>query len=174
VVFKGKERPMLKRMCIPIAVVVSLALVGCGIIKAKSGWCNHIPEDSYSLLCQIAHKYNTEPEDVAGVLKLGNITGLSSDLYTAKQAIDFINDLEDDARQAKDIGTVTWDLFIIDLMAKYKDLPPAVKALFIMQKDYLTVDLPGINIIPLSQYDWDGIIAHLEQQKALAAMFLET
>jgi hypothetical protein len=174
VVFKGKERPMLKRMCIPLAVVASLALVGCGIIKAKSGWCNHIPEDSYSLLCQIAHSRNSEPEDVAAFLKLANITGLSTGAHTAQQAIDFINDLEDDAKQAKEIGTVTWDLLIIDVLAKYKELPPTVKALFILKDDFFTVDIPGINIIPLSQYDWKGIIDHLEQQKALATMFLET
>jgi hypothetical protein len=143
-----------------------------GIGQAKPGWCDKVPADSYSLLCQIAHKYNTEPEDVAGVLELGNIAGLSSNLYTAEQAIAFIDDLEDDAKQAKEIGTVTWDLFVIDLVAKYKDLPPTVKALFVLQKDYLNVDLPGINITPLSQYDWDGIISRLEKQKALARIFI--
>lgn len=160
-----------KKICV-LFCCMTIALASCTFLTPKVRWCNQIPEGEYSIICEIAHAVNTEPEEIALSLKLANIAGLSIPLYTARQADNFFVDIQDKATEGRRLGNVTYEDLIRYALSKYDALPPAVQALIIISEDYYRLDLPAIKYKSLSRYDWDGIDKHIMDQRKLILPFL--
>ena len=92
-----------------LAICLLMVCSGCGVINLKtkdSGQaCANIPEGSYSVICEISHKMGQEPEDIASVLKLANLTSLTTDVYAAAEAKAFIVDVREYVENARKIST---------------------------------------------------------------------
>lgn len=162
----------MKRFTFLGAIIVLLA--GCsalGIQLKPSDWCAKIPAGSYSVICQISDKVGTSPEAVAATLKIANIAMLE-EVYTARQADEFIIKLQAAAKAARESNGATYKQLVQYILARYKILSPKVQAALVVLDDFVEIDAPEIQAQLLSDYDWDGIEKHLADQRAIIAPFL--
>ena len=162
-----------------LAICLLMVCSGCGVINLKtkdSGQaCANIPEGSYSVICEISHKMGQEPEDIASVLKLANLTSLTTDVYAAAEAKAFIVDVREYVENARKISTgFTYKELVQYVVAKYSLLPKKVQALLIVLDDYVAIDDGEISVKCLSDYDFGMIDYHLEEQDRIADVFLES
>ena len=144
---------------------------GCSVFSVKAEWCKSIPEGE-SVICAVAHRAGAEPEEVAAAFKVENVAGLSMSLYTARQAMAFFDNLEAEAMRARDLGTITYEDMVLYALNLYGQMPPSVQALIIISEDFYRLDIPDIRIRPLTRYDWDGILSHIQDQRRIIFPFL--
>jgi hypothetical protein len=142
------------------------------MIKFKeSSFCESIPANSYSVICQVADKAGTTPESVSGILKLANLGALNK-LYTAQQANTFIGDLIADIHVMREVGSMTYADFVAYCTGQHGRLSKEVQAVFIILEDFVEVDVPEIENRLLSGYDYQWIETHLRKQQAIVALYL--
>ena len=166
-----------------LILILSLWLLmvcnGCGVINIKtkdSGQaCTNISEGSYSVICEISHKMGQEPEDIASVLKLANLTSLTTDVYAAAEAKAFIADVRKYVQNARKISEgFTYNELVQYVVAKYSLLPKKVQALLIVLDDYAYIDDGEISAKVLSDYDFTMVESHLDEQDRIVDVFLES
>ena len=162
-----------------LALCLLMVCSGCGVINLKtkdSGQaCANIPEGSYSVICEISHKMGQEPEDIASVLKLANLTSLTTDVYAAAEAKAFIADVREYVKNARKLSEgLTYSELVQWVVAKYNLLPKKTQALIIVLKDYACIDDGEISAKVFSDYDFTMVDSHLDEQEQIADVFLES
>ena len=158
-----------------ICLIVSLIFFGCITIKSnvQKPICETIPSNSYSIICQIANHANKTPEQVASVLRIANTTALAEDLYTAKEAKKFIDGIKDDINIARKTD-ISYEIAQKYIMNKYNALSKKERALFIIANEFVSINTPDIAINePLSDFDIDMILKHLDNQSDIIDVFLD-
>lgn len=168
---------MKKRTVVALVFVLVLAgmvtwLAGCAGVQTGQSVCDTVPEGSYSAICQAADVMGTRPEDVATILKLANVAALAGNVYTALQADAFIDEVRAYLVQTRDQGGITYADAVNAALARYGLLPPEVQAVFIVLDGAVSIDAPEVTALTLSNYDYDMLLGHMDQQKALLAPFL--
>jgi len=156
----------MKKLLVILCAV--LFLMGCAIDIGTSKVCSNIPQGQYSVLCDISAKVGTTPEAVGTVTKVANLF-LLGETHTAKQAYDFIGELQAKSKDAQAFDGATYDQIIDYATAKWADLPPKVQAAMEVIKAYYGVKVSGSLPKLLSQYDWSIIDQMLADQKAVIA-----
>jgi hypothetical protein len=166
------NRASINKLSAWLVIAVMPIIMSCSIIQPVRPWCDRIPAGEYSVICEVAKKVGTNPESVAMILETANLANLSQNKYTAEQADSYIADMLSMATTLKDRGA-TYQYIVEVVTFRYNQLPAEVKASLIILNKYATLNIPEVENILLSKYDWDGIIVHLEEQKAIVAPFLQ-
>lgn len=167
----------MKRMrffCGLIVMVLAIGMVMAGCVTAiipQEGVCDKIPEGSYSVICQIAEKMGTTPETMAGLLKVGNLAGLATSAYDANQASAFIEDLKTFLENSKAQG-LAYAAVLEYAQGKYAKLPLQVQASLTLIETVGGVQIAGMGDTLLSDYDYELLIGHLDDQLKLLAPYL--
>lgn len=162
---------MIKKLFV---VSVVLLFVACAGQQIKPSVCDTIPTDSYSVICEISAKLKVNPEDVSNVLKVANVAGLATEKYTAMEAKDFIDDIRVYLKRAQSGYGLLYATLVEFIEKKYGLLPPEVQASIIILEQYGTLDLsviPGADMV-LSDYDFEMLYKHLDEQEAIITPFL--
>jgi len=158
-----------------LAVILAVLLfpaVGCVTLPVNStSICDQVPEGQYSVICMVAERLNMTPEMVGGIIKVGNITALAGEVYTAQDALNFIEDVTVFLEKAKMQG-ITYALAYKAAEDKYLKLPPATRAAFTIATEVFQADLPEVNSLNLSEFDYVHLFAYLESQKNIIEPFL--
>jgi hypothetical protein len=113
------------------------------------------------------------PEQMAQVLKIANIGALAGNVYTARQAMNFIADIQiflQDAQQSN----ATYGMVVSHVIAKYKVLPPDVQVAFMLLQTMAGVQVPWLDSEPLTPADYAMISHHLNEQMQIITPFLAT
>ena len=162
------------------SLVLVMFFVACGgsgvsILDDKIKVCDNIPEGSYSVICDISDEIGRSPEDAAKILRMSNIAGLASNVYTAQQALDFIKGIKGDLQEAQGLeGGLLYSVMIEYVNEKYSKLPDKVKLSIALAREFIDFDInlvPTINL-PLSDYDFEMLYMHLDDQIAIVSPFL--
>ena len=160
-----------------ISIAVAFLVSGCSMISTTTkdsgiSVCDAIPEGQTSVICELAEKKGTTPEDIAKILKATNLLLLSEDKYTAKQAKKFIKGVIEDVEKAqKESVTITYEDVLLYVNGKKEIVSPTVIAAYeILDPDTLSSGITITN--PLSQYDIELILVHLEAELDLVKLFL--
>lgn len=156
--------------------IMCFALMACASnqIKPENLVCNNIPEGSYSTLCTVAHYVGIELEDAGNILKVGNLAGLATDVYSAQEAMNFVNDIQMYLERAQNGYGLLYATFQEFINKKYGILPAKVQAAIVLADQMRLID---VSLIPgadkkLSDYDYKMLFKHLNDQKAIIAPFL--
>ncbi|MBN1840799.1 MAG: hypothetical protein JW883_00755 [Deltaproteobacteria bacterium] len=160
-----------------LACFVFFPFSGCSTIQIAPtdglGVCDQIPEGETSTICEISVRVGQKPETVAGVLKVTNLALLAEDVYTAQQALDFIEDVETRLNEAKTAGNGVSYVSAIDYVRnRFLALPAKVQAFLVVVSDFTEVDIGSDKF--LTNYDIDLLLEHLDKQRAIVAPFLVT
>lgn len=155
-----------------IAIIFMSVIVfhGCANIS-QSKWCNNIPEDSYSVICEAADKVGTTPENVSTIIKVVDLL-LLEETHTAKQAMEFFTNLEMASAEAQMLDGATYSQFVSYIASKYENLPAKIRAAIILVEEFNGLDLSDGPPRLLSDHDWWMIDKALADQKAAIAPFL--
>lgn len=154
-----------------VLFALSLLASGCVTTTQTSSVCDRIPPGQYSVVCQVAEHLGQPPEKVAAVLKVANLAGLASEAYTAQRARDFIAELRDFVVASK--GTsLTYAALVRYATTKYASLPPEVQASMIILQSAAGVQVEGLDGLLLSDYDFQLITGHLDEQMQIILPFL--
>jgi len=147
---------------------ISVFLTGCGL--GTSNLCVG-PKAEDSIVCKLADRLHTTPEVMSQSLIVANFGALEADLYTASQAEKFLDEIQADLEKLKETGKeVTYTEIIKYMNSKYNLLPKKVQAVFVLIDP---AGLTGQSIkIPLSAYDIDLLLTHIEKQKQLIVIYL--
>ena len=148
-------------------LIVLFILPGCG---TGSMLCN-VPEAENSVVCKIAEKAHTTPEVISQTLLVGNLAALEGDIYTARAADKFVDNIISDLEKVKASGgKITYMQAVEYIDKKFNLLSPKAQAAFVIID---TNNLAGQAIeVPLTGYDIDLLLAHLKKQKAVIAAYL--
>jgi hypothetical protein len=164
-----------------ITVSVLLIVTGCKYVQLKapgtSQFCDKVPEGQESVICQIADRVGTTPESIVKIVRATNLIGLDQ-WYTARQADDFILELIKSAESARELaligeGTTTWKNLSDYVQDRYGALPSKIQGAFILLSDVVKIDAPDLEIKVIPIYDWDGIIAALQQQRGDISKYMK-
>src|SRR4030042_144288 len=150
---------MKKYLKLSMIIFMGMLLMACatqGII------CQNIPEGQVSVICALAGKMDTSPEAISQILQVANFVALEKSLYKAVEAQEFVEEIIDDLKNIK-ANTITYTEAVNYVNKKYNILSKEIKAVFIIinPADLATREIK----IPLSEYDINLLIGHLEKQK---------
>jgi len=154
---------------IVFAVVVFLA----GCVTAPPTTQSVCVDHPDAVICKLAGKMGQSPEQMAQVLKIANITALAGDIYTARQAMDFVADLQVFLKDAQ-ASNATYGTVIAHIVAKYQALPPDVQIAFLLLQTVAGVQVPGLDSEPLTDADYAMLSYHLNEQLQIITPFLAT
>ena len=166
-VMKGKNscRGTVPVPTVLLAMAVLLLLTGCG---AKSMLCS-VPEASGSVVCKLAGKMDTSPEAISKALKIANAGGMTLKIYEAQEAERFIDDIIREVEAYRGSGEITYLDAVNYIRGKHNKLSPEVQVLFeVIDPGVLSKKLIEI---PLTDYDFELILKHLNAQKRIVAAF---
>ena len=124
-----------------------------------------------STLCKAAEKLNVPLKTISMSLKLGNIAGMRSNLYTAHQASAFLENLKLELEMMESNGA-TYQYFISLVYKRLGQLPPEVMALFIVVGQDVDLTIPELSDNLLTGYDYELLRRHLNDQKLLLVPFM--
>ena len=140
-----------------ILILTIFCISSCSLIQKTpntTSVCDNVLRDS--VLCQVANDHNVSIEKVGKLIKLANALAITTDVYTAKQALEEVKDIRN-----KLDNNITYDFVANQL----KDLYTKYPMIFIIMSDYIS-DLKMPTII--SEFDknilksWlDSIIADM-------------
>jgi hypothetical protein len=130
-----------------------------------------VPEAEGSAVCALSEKLHTTPEIISQSLQVANLGALEADLYTARQANEFIDKIIADIEDIKAMGKKISYLQAINYIdSKFKVLPARVKAVFVIMNP---AGLAGQSISqPLTDYDFELLTKHLKIQKDIIGVYL--
>ena len=153
-----------------VALISAALFAGCGTTGGII--CSNIPEGQDSAICKIADKMNTTPEQISQVLQVANFAALESDLYTAREAEEFVDRIIRDISEFRETGkTLTYIKAIEYLNSKFSLLSPRAQVVFSLINPG---DLASKEInVPLGDYDLSLILRHLEKQEIIIAAYLK-
>jgi len=139
---------------------------------ATSQICETVPEGQTSVICEASQEVGVSPESLSQVLIITNIATLEANVYTAQEALEFIEGCER-ALSFVNWSTLTYGEVVDYLLSEYANLPPQVQAVFIVVDPLSSMtqidrQLPNI----LSEFDIDLILTHLEKQKTIVKIYL--
>lgn len=155
-----------------LAFALSLFFVyGCGTLsKSTKSVCIDIPEGASSVICEVANELDVSPEYVDYLLKIGNVTALAADTYTAHSALEFVEQLELFLTEAQKQG-LTYAVVAGFARDKFKELPPKVQIAFVVLQEF--VEPPEVYAQkPLTDYDYTILQAGLKAQYSIIRPFL--
>lgn len=153
-----------------IAFALLIMLVASGCATTEKSVCD---DNKDAVICRLADKMGQSPEQMAQVLKIANIGALAGDVYTARQAMDFIADLQMFLRDAQQ-SNATYGMVVSYVVAKYNVLPPDVQVAFMLLQTMSGVQVPGLDSEPLTPADYAMISHHLNEQMQIITPFLAT
>lgn len=164
-------------LLIIIAIPVAMILISCtgenALIRVKeSTFCTSLPEGQYSIICEVTEKFGTTPEAVRISMKLTNLVA-ANQLYDAQQADAFLASVQENVKEFKTGGVVDWEQFGSYILLQQENLPPKLKAAFVIAKDLFEFNPAAIQGRPLSQLDWDRVLGNIAEQRAILAPFLK-
>jgi len=140
----------------------------------RSDTCKNVPEGQTSVICTLAGKMGTTPENISMTLQVVNMASLEKNLYTAQEANKFVDvviaDLEK-VKASKGKIVVSYLDAVNYVNAKYKLLSSATQAAFIIIAPSALTE-QEIKI-PLSEYDIDLLLKHLAKQKILISVYIK-
>ena len=152
------------------AIFISL-MVGCSTIQTAN-----VCDGMDSVLCEASVSLDVPLKTISTALKVGNVAGLSGNLYTAQQAYDFIVKIETDIGALEKLtlngNGGSYKYFITLLMDKYDKLSPEVQALFIIFGDGIDLSIPELTNEILTPYDFVLLKRHLSEQKLIILPFV--
>lgn len=152
---------MKKMIMVPLALLV--LVYGCGTLsQTKTSVCNEIPVGDTSVICDIAGSINVSPEYVSYVLKIGNVTALATEVYTAKKALAFVEDLQAFLTDAQHKG-LTYAAVLQYAKTKYTELPQKVQIAFVVLQEFVNPP-EEFATKPLTDYDYSILQAGLSEQ----------
>jgi len=157
---------MRKYLKLSMIMFMGMILIAC----ATSGTiCQDIPEGQNSVICMLADKMGTSPEAMSQILQVANFVALEKSLYRAVEAQEFVDEIIRDLKGIKE-NTITYTEAVNYVNKKYNILSKEVQAVFIIinPADLATKEIK----IPLSEYDINLLIGHLEKQKAIIEVYL--
>lgn len=152
----------LKLTTLLLIISILALLAGCATTS------NYCPHDG-SVICQLSEKLNTSPEAISQILQIGNVTALEKSLYTATEADKFVDQVIKDVNAYKG-KMIPYADAIGYINKKFNLLSPQIQAVFII-KNPASLAEKEITM-PLSDYDIDLILKHLQKQKVLIKVYL--
>lgn len=150
-----------------IAVLTVVFLAGCATMQPPVSICEGKPD---SVICRVAGKAGQTPEQMAQVLKVANIAALTGDVYTARQAAAFVEDLQEFVRVCRETQATYADV-VLYVLAKYEALPPKIQVAFVLLQTVAGVQVEGLNDTILTDDDYDMLAHHLNQQMQIISSF---
>lgn len=166
--FKGTT---MKLIIAILMVFFVFGMFGCRtLMTVPQSVCYNIPENQTSVICQVAAELNIAPEAVSNLIKVGNLAAISADVYTAKQAMDFIDEVETFLCNAQEYG-LTYAAATRAATNKYKSLSPKIQGIFVILGDFANAP-PAKAQKTLTDYDFNILYAALENQKRIVRPFL--
>jgi len=154
----------MKNIFISLLLTIMISFIGC---TAKD-YCAD-PETKPIVLCAAANKLEVELGDVATALKLGNVSGLATNIYTAQEALDFIDECLVYLEEAE---SLTYKTLVDAILAKHGTLPATVQALFIIFDNPVSLTIPELNEAILTGHDINLLVLHLQKQRVIVLPFL--
>lgn len=148
-------------------------MAGCkslSLTAAQHSICHDGPAGQGSVICAIARELDIAPESISSIIKVGNLSAIASNIYTAQEAMEFINEVEVFLRDAQK-KRLTYTALVRVAIAKYLSLPPETQALFIVLGDFSKVPDAQAKQI-LTGYDYSILFDGLEEQKRIIRPFL--
>ncbi len=159
---------MKKLLMVPLALIV--LFYGCGTLsQTQTSVCNDIPVGETSVICEIATDIDVSPEYVIYVLKIGNVTALATEVYTAKKALAFVEDLQLFLTDAQRKG-LTYAAIIQYAKVRYKELPEKVQIAFVVLQEFVN---PPDEVATklLTDYDYSILQTGLSEQSDVIRPF---
>lgn len=130
-----------------------------------------VPEAQNSVVCELSGKLRTTPEIISQSLQVANFGALEANIYTAKSADKFLDEIIVDIKNIQEMGKQISYLDAINYIdGKFKLLPSRVKAVFVLMNP-AGLASQGIKQ-PLTDYDFELILRHLQKQKDLVKVYL--
>lgn len=162
----------LKFLCIMLAMIMIVApIVGCGTLTTTTdSVCNNIPEGQTSVICAVADYYNVAPESVAKIIKIGNVAALAGDVYSAKSAMAFLDEMEAFLKESK-VNGLTYAAAITAAKAKYEVLPEKTKGVLVILEEFVVAPTAYAGD-PLQDYDYTILLMGIEDQRKVIRPFL--
>lgn len=151
-----------------VFALLAAVLVVSGCATTEKSVCDDTPD---AVICKLADKVGQSPEQMAQLMKIANITALAGDVYTARQAMDFVADLQVFLQDAQANGA-TYGTVIAHVVAKYQVLPPDVQVAFLLLQTVAGVQVPGLDNAPLTDTDYAMLSYHLNEQIQVITPFL--
>jgi hypothetical protein len=157
----------MKRLNVLFILLAFVILIqGCA---TTSQLCT-VPEAQNSVICELSGKLKTTPEMISKSLRVANFGALTADIYTPPKADAFVDQIIADVKGIqKKGGKISYIEIINYIDGKLKVLPAKVKVVFAVDP----LDLSRYSIKqPLTNYDFDLILRHLQKQKELIKVYL--
>lgn len=146
-------------------LLICLCICAC---STTSNLCP-APDGQASVICSLSGQMNTSPEAISTTLQVANVMALEKSLYKAQEAEEFIDNIIQDLKNIKG-KSITYAEALDYINDKFKVLSPEIQAVFII------VDPAGLATkeikIPLSDYDINLLIKHLEKQKQIVQVYM--
>jgi hypothetical protein len=156
-----------KALMVFMVLLLGLIMAAC----ATTSQLCAVPEAQNSVVCELSAKLKTTPEMISQSLQVANLGALASDVYTAQQADEFVDKIITDIQDIQKMGKEISYLDAINYIdGKLNLLPTKIKAVFVLI-DTAGLTTQGIKQ-PLTDYDFDLIIRHLQKQKELIKIYL--
>jgi hypothetical protein len=151
-----------------LATMMCLMMAGCA--TTPSQLCI-VPEAKDSVICELAGKLKTTPEAISQTLKITNIVAMETNVYTAQQADKFVDRMIEEIQGIRDLGSeITYIGLVRYIDGEVSLLPPRVQVVFeVMGDSGLTTQEIKM---PLTPYDFELLLRHLQKQKELIKMYL--
>lgn len=157
----------MKKLLSVLSILVIMLLTGC----ATTSQLCLVPEAENSVICKLSKKVKTTPEAISQTLKVANIIAMETNVYTAQQADKFIDRLIEEVQNMQNLGSeVTYMNIVKYIDGEFSLLPPKVQVVFeVMNTEGL---LSQTIEMPLTQYDFELLLRHLQKQKELIKIYL--
>lgn len=152
-------------------------LVVIGIIIGLFSSCRkslvcEISDAEESRICQMSQEIGITPEEFSEGLLIANIISLEKNVYSAQRADIFIDRIINDVEGFRKAGLKITYLDIVKYVNRISDvLPPNVLAALIIA-DPESILSDQINL-PLTDYDFELILRHLQKQKSIISLYLK-
>jgi hypothetical protein len=150
-----------------LTTMACLVMAGCA--TTPSNLCI-VPEAKDSVICELAGKLKTTPEAISQTLKITNIVAMETNVYTAQQADKFVDRMIEEIQGMRDLE-ITYIGLVRYIDGEVSLLPPRVQVVFeVMGDSGLTTQEIKM---PLTPYDFELLLRHLQKQKELIKMYLK-
>ena len=154
---------------IAFTILTLLVLLNAGC-STTSPLCT-VPESKDSKICALSDRFHVTPEYLSQGLLALNFAAIKKDIYTPERAYKFVERLKKDVKDIRARGqvwTVSQAINFVD--EKLDVLPPDIKAAF---NTFAPADFTEIEMIqPVTDYDFELFIRHLEKQLTLIRIYL--
>jgi amino acid permease len=159
---------------LPLLICILVGLFCFACCTSNTNICDNLPEGENSVICAVTRSANVSPENLSKTLIVTNFAALEADVYTAREAMDFVLKAEAGLLEAQKLNkTLTYGDVVNYLITEYSGVSQRAQAVFTVVDPLsslvsMDAQMPQI----LSDFDIDLLLRHLSKQKAIINLYL--